>query len=53
MEKVIVVGAGVSGLSIAHQLSDRYEVTVLEKADRPGGLVKCDRVNGQLYHKVG
>lgn len=53
MEKVIVVGAGVSGLSIAHQLSDRYEVTVLEKADRPGGLVKCDRVNGHLYHKVG
>ena len=53
MEKVIVVGAGISGLSIAHQLSDRYEVTVLEKAERPGGLVKCDRVNGHLYHKVG
>lgn len=53
MEKIIVVGAGVSGLSIAHKLSDRYEVTVLEKADRPGGLVKCDRINGHLYHKVG
>lgn len=53
MEKIIVVGAGVSGLSIAHELSDRYEVTVLEKADRPGGLVKCDRINGHLYHKVG
>lgn len=53
MEKIIVVGAGISGLSIAHELSDRFEVTVLEKADRPGGLVKCDRVNGHLYHKVG
>ena len=53
MAKVIVIGAGVSGLSIAHLLSDRYEVTVLEKSDRPGGLIKCDRVNGHLYHKVG
>lgn len=53
MAKVIVIGAGVSGLSIAHLLSDRYEVIVLEKSDRPGGLIKCDRVNGHLYHKVG
>lgn len=53
MKKVIVIGAGISGLSIAHQLSDRYEVVVLEKDCRPGGLVKCDRENGHLYHKVG
>lgn len=53
MAKIIVIGAGVSGLSIAHLLSDRYEVAILEKSDRPGGLIKCDRVNGHLYHKVG
>ena len=53
MAKAIVIGAGVSGLSIAHLLSDRYEVTILEKSDRPGGLIKCDRINGHLYHKVG
>lgn len=53
MGKIIVVGAGVSGLSIARQLSNRYEVIVMEKADRPGGLIKCDRVKGHLYHKVG
>lgn len=53
MAKVIVVGAGISGLSIAHLLSNRCEVTILEKANRPGGLIKCERVNGHLYHKVG
>lgn len=53
MQKFIIIGGGVSGLSIAHNLSDRYEVVVLEKSDRPGGLIKCDRIKGHLYHKVG
>lgn len=34
-------------------LAERHAVRVFEKADRPGGLVKCDVVNGVLYHKVG
>jgi protoporphyrinogen oxidase len=53
MQKVAIIGAGVSGLSSAHFLKDRYEVTVFEKEDRPGGLIKCRRVNGNLFHTCG
>ena len=51
--KYIVIGAGVSGLSIAQLLSEHHDVTVLEVDSRPGGMVKCDRVNGHLFHRTG
>jgi phytoene desaturase len=39
MHPVIVIGAGLSGLSTACHLSQRgYQVTVLEATDEPGGL---------------
>lgn len=53
MKKVAIIGAGVSGLSTAHFLKDRYKVTVFEKEDKPGGLIKCRRVNGHLFHTCG
>ena len=53
MQKLAIIGAGVSGLSAAHFLKDKYEVTVFEKEDRPGGLIKCRRVNGSLFHTCG
>lgn len=53
MQKIAIIGAGVSGLSAAHFLNDKYEVTVFEKDDRPGGLIKCRRVNGSLFHTCG
>ena len=53
MEKIAVIGAGISGLSSAHFLKDRYRVTIFEKDDRPGGLIKCNRVNGSLFHTCG
>ena len=31
MKRIAVVGAGISGLSTAHFLKDRYEVTVFEE----------------------
>ncbi len=51
--KIAVIGAGVSGMSLAHMLSEGNEVTVYEKASRPGGLIKCEHVDGVLYHTVG
>lgn len=51
--KIAIIGAGVSGLSIAHCLKDRFEVRLFEKESRPGGLIKCDWVDGSLYHRVG
>lgn len=53
MRKATVIGSGISGLSIAKMLSDRYEVNVLERSDKPGGLIKCDRIDGNLFHRVG
>lgn len=51
--KYIVIGAGISGLSIAQLLSKDNEVVVLEKDSRPGGMIKCDRVDGSLFHRTG
>lgn len=51
--KIAVIGAGVSGMSIAQMLKETNEVVVFEREDRPGGMVKCDRVNGHLFHRTG
>jgi len=52
--KIAIIGAGISGLSIARMLSDlSYEVTVLEKENQIGGLIKCSVEDGVLYHRVG
>lgn len=51
--RVAIIGAGISGLSTAQFLQDRYEVTVFEKESRVGGLIKCRRVKGSLFHVCG
>jgi protoporphyrinogen oxidase len=53
MKKVIVIGSGISGLSISRMLSAQYDVEIVEKDQRFGGLIKCERVNGNLFHRVG
>jgi renalase len=46
---VIVVGAGVCGLSLAHGLQDaRRQVVVLDKGSTPGGRLGSRRVRGAL-----
>lgn len=53
MQKIAIIGAGISGLSAAHFLKKRYDVTVFEKDNKPGGLIKCCRINGNLFHTCG
>ena len=53
MKKVAVIGAGISGLTAAQLLKDRYKVVVYEKDTLPGGLIKCKRVEGSLFHTCG
>ena len=50
---VIVIGSGISGLSIANLLVENCRVEVLEKSSKIGGLIKCDRIKGNLFHRVG
>jgi protoporphyrinogen oxidase len=52
--KFAVIGAGISGVSAARMLQDKgHEVTVFEKGTKPGGLVRCDVVDGHLFHRTG
>ena len=53
MQKIAVIGAGVSGLTVARLLQNRYQITVFEKEFTPGGLIRCKRVDGNLYHLCG
>lgn len=52
-KKCAIVGAGISGLSCAQMLKDVYDVTVFEKEAKPGGLIRCERVNGSVFHLCG
>lgn len=55
MTKIAVVGAGVSGLTVARLLSQKAdnEVIVYESEATPGGLIRCERVEGSLFHLCG
>ncbi|HYE97595.1 MAG TPA: FAD-dependent oxidoreductase, partial [Planctomycetota bacterium] len=48
MTRVVVVGGGIAGLSCAYELhKGGARVTVVEK-DRPGGLIRTERVGDFL-----
>lgn len=51
--KIAIVGTGISGLSIANMLNKQHEVKLFERAPKAGGLIKCERVQDCLFHKVG
>ncbi|MBU1099453.1 MAG: protoporphyrinogen oxidase [Bacteroidetes bacterium] len=48
--KIAVLGAGISGLATAHWLNkdERYDVTVFEKNDEPGGSMVTININDYL-----
>lgn len=55
MSKIAVIGAGISGLTVAQELSHEpsNNVVVFEKEANPGGLIRCKRINGSLFHICG
>ncbi len=53
MKRVAIIGAGISGLSLGQMLKDKYEVTIYEKENTPGGLIRCQRIEGSLFHICG
>ena len=49
MKRVVVIGGGISGLSLAYRLEERLpdaEVLVLEQSSRPGGTIETVRRDG-------
>lgn len=51
--RIAVIGAGVSGMTVAHCLKERHDVTVFERDSKPGGLIKCRRTSRGLFHTCG
>jgi protoporphyrinogen/coproporphyrinogen III oxidase len=52
MANILIIGAGISGLSAAHWIRQAgHDVTVLEKNDRPGGVIETVQENGYLFEK--
>lgn len=52
-KRVIIIGGGVSGLSLGHYLkgTGRFDVTVLESEAIPGGKVSSDKTGGYLCER--
>ena len=52
MKRIVIIGAGISGLTLAHVLrrqgGSSVHVTLLESANRAGGVVRSERVDGYL-----
>ena len=46
MKSIVIFGAGIAGLSAAHELSQLgYSVSVYEATDQPGGFFRSARLN--------
>ncbi len=50
--KIGIIGAGISGLSVGQMFSTDHDVQLFD-AQKKGGLIRCARHKGHLYHLVG
>jgi len=51
-KKIVVIGAGISGLAVAYLLKQKgYDVTVLEKNSEVGGSLETSYENGFLFDR--
>lgn len=53
MSRIAIIGAGISGLTVAQLLKTKAEVTIFEKEAEAGGLIRCKSVKGSLFHICG
>lgn len=51
--KIGIIGAGISGMSIARLLKDDFEVEILEKSNNVGGIARTRDIGGKPYHING
>jgi UDP-galactopyranose mutase len=53
-QRVLIVGAGLTGCTLAHQLAQAGVASVLlERADVPGGLIRSEHMEEVLYEPHG
>lgn len=53
MKKIVILGAGVTGLSLGQMLKDKAEVLILERHNHIGGIAATRKKEGGTYHTVG
>lgn len=54
MPRVLIVGAGLTGCTLAHRLArEGVESVLLERAPVPGGLIRSEQMEGVLYEPHG
>jgi UDP-galactopyranose mutase len=54
MRTVLIIGAGLTGCTLAHRLGQEgVRSVLLERADVPGGLIRSEHMNGVLYEPHG
>ena len=54
MPRVLIVGAGLTGATLAHRLAaEGVESVLLERAAVPGGLIRSEHMEGVLYEPHG
>jgi UDP-galactopyranose mutase len=54
MSRVLIVGAGLTGCTLAHRLArDGVESVLLERIAVPGGLIRSEHMEGVLYEPHG
>lgn len=53
--KIVIIGAGLTGLSVAYHLEKMgfSDYEIFEKEERPGGLIKTEEKNGFLFDCAG
>jgi protoporphyrinogen oxidase len=47
-KKIVILGAGLSGLAAAEKLAKDFDVLVIESEKQTGGLAKTIKFNGHL-----
>jgi UDP-galactopyranose mutase len=52
--RILIVGAGLTGCTLAHRLGQAgLQTVLLERADVPGGLIRSEHMEGVLYEPHG
>lgn len=51
MKKLTIIGAGISGLVTAYILKDKYDITILERNSKAGGLADYFKYDNEIIEK--